>query len=85
MENMGMKKSQLKQIIKEELINELFGSKNKAKAQEQIADALKIYFQIAFETGLESNGSYDDFEEEFWKRERQSIINEIASTKVNIG
>jgi len=80
-----MKKSQLKQIIKEELINELFGSKNKAKAQEQIADALKIYFQIAFETGLESNGSYDDFEEEFWKRERQSIINEIASTKVNIG
>ena len=85
MENMGMKKSQLKQIIKEELINELFGSKNKAKAQEQIADALKIYFQIAFETGLESNGSYDDFEEEFWKRERQSIINKITSTKVNIG
>jgi len=80
-----MKKSQLRQIIKEEITNELFGSGNKAKAQEQIADALKIYFQIAFETGLESNGSYDDFEEEFWKRERQSIINEIASTKVNIG
>ncbi len=79
-----MKKSQLKQIIKEELFNELFGSENKAKAQEQIADALKIYFQIAFETGLESNGSYGDFEEEFWKRERQSIINKIASTKVNI-
>ena len=80
-----MKKSQLRQIIKEEITNELFGSDNKAKAQEQIADALKIYFQIAFETGLESNGSYDDFEEEFWKRERQSIINKIASTKVNIG
>jgi hypothetical protein len=80
-----MKKSQLRQIIKEEITNELFGSGNKAKAQEQIADALKIYFQIAFETGLESNGSYDDFEEEFWKRERQSIINKIASTKVNIG
>jgi len=80
-----MKKSELRQIIKEEITNELFGSGNKAKAQEQIADALKIYFQIAFETGLESNGSYDDFEEEFWKRERQSIINKIASTKVNIG
>jgi len=80
-----MKKSELRQIIKEEITNELFGSDNKAKAQEQIADALKIYFQIAFETGLESNGSYDDFEEEFWKRERQSIINKIASTKVNIG
>ncbi len=79
-----MKKSELRQIIKEEITNELFGSGNKAKAQEQIADALKIYFQIAFETGLESLGSYDDFEEEFWKRERQSIINEIASTKVNI-
>jgi len=80
-----MKKSELRQIIKEEITNELFGSDNKAKAQEQIADALKIYFQIAFETGLESNGSYDDFEEEFWKRERQSIINKITSTKVNIG
>ncbi len=80
-----MKKSELRQIIKEEITNELFGSENKAKAQEQIVDSLKIYFQIAFETGLESNGSYDDFEEEFWKRERQSIINKIASTKVNIG
>ena len=78
-----MKKSELKQIIKEEITNELFGGGNKAKAQEQIVDALKIYFQIAFETGLESNGSYDDFEEEFW-RERQSIINKVASTKVNI-
>ncbi len=79
-----MKKSQLRKMIKEEITNELFGSGNKAKAQEQIADALKIYFQIAFETGLESLGSYGDFEEEFWKRERQSIINKIASTKVNI-
>ena len=75
-----MKKSQLKRIIKEEMVNELFGRGNKEKAQEQIADALKIYFQIAFETGLESLGSYDDFEEEFWKRERQSIINKISST-----
>ena len=75
-----MKKSQLRRIIKEEMVNELFGRGNKEKAQEQIADALKIYFQIAFETGLESLGSYDDFEEEFWKRERQSIINKISST-----
>jgi len=74
-----MKKSQLKKIIKEEIVNELFGSENKAKAQEQMVDALKIYFQIAFETGLESLGSYDDFEEEFWKRERQSIINKLSS------
>ena len=67
--------------------NELQESVNetKTKAQEQIVDALKIYFQIAFETGLESNGSYNDFEKEFWKKERQSIINKIASTKVNIG
>ena len=80
-----MKKSELKQLIKEEITNELFGGGNKAKAQEQIADALKIYFQIAFETGLETPGSYDDFEKEFWEGERQSIIDKIASTKVNIG
>ena len=80
-----MKKSELKKLIREEITNELFGGRNKAKAQEQIVDALKIYFQIAFETGLESNGSYDDFEKEFWYGERQSIIDKLASTKVNIG
>lgn len=80
-----MKKSELRKLIREEITNELFGGGNKAKAQEQIVDALKIYFQIAFETGLESNGSYDDFEEEFWMIERQSIIDEISKTKVNIG
>ena len=76
-----------RKLDKSEAVSEdLFGrGVNEAKAQEQIVDALKIYIQIAFETGLESNGSYKDFEKEFWKRERQSIINKVASTKVNIG
>ncbi len=76
-----------KKLIKEALTPDFLKesvNEAKTKAQEQIVDALKIYFQIAFETGLESNGSYNDFEKEFWKKERQSIINKIASTKVNI-
>ena len=73
-------------VLKETVSESLFSSGgNKAKAQEQIVDALKIYFQIAYETGLETPGSYDDFEKEFWDEERQSIIDKVASTKVNIG
>ena len=71
-----MKKSQLRQIIQEEIVNELFGSTS--KNPEDIANGLKIYFQIAFETGLESLGSYDDFEKEFWDKEKETIIRKLS-------
>jgi hypothetical protein len=51
--------------------------KLKSSTPEDIADDLKIYFQIAFEKGLESSGSYDNFEKEFWDGEYRSIIDKI--------
>ena len=54
---------------------EIFGrSRTKPKTVEDIADDLKVLFAIAYESGLESPGSYDDFEEEFWNNKKQDII-----------
>lgn len=68
-----MKHTQLKQLIKEEIQKEIF-SKFKRKTPEDIANDLKIKFQIAYETGLESPGSYEDFDKEFWNNNKQEII-----------
>jgi len=46
----------------------------KVKWQGELLDKLKIYFKIAYETGLESLGSYDDFEEEFWNRNKDDML-----------
>ena len=39
-----------------------------------IANDLKIKFQIAYETGLESPGSYEDFDRIFWNKNKQDIV-----------
>ena len=70
-----MNKLDLKQLIREEMQKEIFGrSRTKPKTVEDIADDLKVLFAIAYESGLESPGSYDDFEEEFWNNKKQDII-----------
>tara|TARA_R110000787_G_scaffold77659_1_gene170584 strand:- start:441 stop:677 length:237 start_codon:yes stop_codon:yes gene_type:complete len=70
-----MNKLDLKQLIREEMQKEIFGrSRTKPKTVEDIADDLKGLFAIAYESGLESPGSYDDFEEEFWNNKKQDII-----------
>ncbi|MHA1754235.1 MAG: hypothetical protein ACTSYR_01820, partial [Candidatus Odinarchaeia archaeon] len=46
----------------------------KRKWQGELLDKLKIYFKIAYETGIESLGSYDDFDEEFWNSNRDDIL-----------
>lgn len=78
-----MKHSELKQLIKEEIQKEIRNNKRfpklKSNTPEDIADDLKVYFQIAYETGLETPGSYDDFEKEFWDGERGSIIDKIKN------
>ena len=68
-----MRHSELKQLIKEEIQKEMF-SKFKRKKPEDIANDLKIKFQIAYETGLESLGSYEDFDKVFWDNNKQKII-----------
>jgi len=68
-----MRHSELKQLIKEEIQKEVF-SKFKRKTPEDIANDLKIKFQIAYETGLESPGSYEDFDKVFWNNNKQEII-----------
>ena len=47
---------------------------DKVKWQGELLDKLKIYFKIAYETGLETLGSYDDFEEEFWNRNKDDML-----------
>jgi hypothetical protein len=70
-----MNKLDLKQLIREEIQKEIFGrSRTNPKTVEDIADDLKVLFAIAYESGLESPGSYDDFEEEFWNNKKQDII-----------
>ena len=70
-----MNKSNWIKLIKEELQKEIFGrSRTNPKTAENIADDLKILFAIAYETGLESPGSYDDFEDEFWDNKKRDII-----------
>tara|TARA_R110001599_G_scaffold8175_3_gene39173 strand:+ start:1193 stop:1423 length:231 start_codon:yes stop_codon:yes gene_type:complete len=68
-----MKHTQLKQLIKEEIQKEIF-SKFKRKTPEDIVNDLKIQFQIAYETGLESPGSYEDFDRIFWNKNKQDIV-----------
>lgn len=68
-----MRHSELKQLIKEEIQKEIF-SKFKRKTPEDIANDLKIKFQIAYETGLESPGSYEDFDKVFWNNNKPEII-----------
>lgn len=73
-----MNKQDLKQLIREEIQKEIFGkSRTKLKTVEEIADDLKVLFAIAYESGLESPGSYDDFEEEFWNNTKQDIIRRL--------
>jgi len=54
----------------------------KLELAKKIADELKIQFQIAYEIGLESLGSYDDFEAEFYRSHggdrEDSIISDIV-------
>ena len=71
-----MKKSELKQLIREELQKEIF-NKFKRKTPEDIANSLKSKFQSAYEVGLESPGSYEDFDKEFWRHYKQDIIWEL--------
>jgi len=47
---------------------------DKVKWQGELLDKLKIYFKIAYETGLETLGSYGDFEEEFWNRNKDDML-----------
>ena len=68
-----MKQSELKQLIKEEIQEEIF-SKFRRKTPEDIANDLKSKFQSAYETGLESPGSYEDFDRVFWNQYKQEII-----------
>jgi len=39
----------------------------------EIVEALKIHFKIAYETGLEAAGSYDDFDKEFWDGHKEDL------------
>ena len=71
-----MKKSELKQLIKEELIKEklIKEIRIKKRTPEDVANSLKQLFQRAYETGLETNKSYDDFDTECWNGMKQDIV-----------
>tara|TARA_R110001592_G_scaffold183118_1_gene426672 strand:+ start:115 stop:351 length:237 start_codon:yes stop_codon:yes gene_type:complete len=70
-----MNKETLQRIVKEEIQKEIFSSNRPTQATpESVANDLKIIFAIAFESGLESLGSYDDFEDEFWIGNLPEII-----------
>ena len=76
-----MKKSTLKNIIKEELAsskhNELNeGMFSRSPNAKTLLEGLKTQFQIAFEAGVEAGG-YDDFEKGFWRFNSNEILYKI--------
>jgi hypothetical protein len=61
-------------VLKETVSEGLFSSGLDKKGIEDLVDKLKVQFQIAYETGLESPGSYDDFDREFWNSQKRDLI-----------
>lgn len=81
-----MKNFDLKKYLAEnKLLNE--EETDEISAQEQIANALKIHFKTAYETGLEAQpeDGYSSFDKKYWKNNEADIINTLGNTKVNIG
>jgi len=61
----------LKESISENLIDKHF---------EGILDGLKLSFQTAYEKGLESAGSYDNFDKEFWNRYKPDLLDALKKS-----
>jgi len=47
---------------------------------EGILDGLKLSFQTAYEKGLESAGSYDDFDKEYWNRYKPDLLDALKKS-----
>jgi len=81
-----MKNFDLKKYLAEnKLLNE--EETDEITVQEQIANALKIHFKTAYETGLEAQpeDGYSSFDKKYWKNNESDIINTLENTKINIG
>lgn len=75
-----MKKSTLKNIIKEELASSEYKELNEGMFRRSpnaktLLEGLKTQFQIAFDAGAE--GTYDDFEKGFWRFNSNEILDKI--------
>lgn len=68
-----MKKSRLQELagLNENIIDQHF---------ESILDGLKLSFQTAYEKGLESAGSYDDFDKEYWNRYKPDLLDALKKS-----
>tara|TARA_R110001592_G_scaffold119027_5_gene321809 strand:- start:13534 stop:13863 length:330 start_codon:yes stop_codon:yes gene_type:complete len=70
--------------FRKEMVDHMGGTLNEAISEnvidkhfEGILDGLKLSFQTAYEKGLESAGSYDDFDKEYWNRYKPDLLDAL--------